>query len=59
MDIGNIGFHCIDYDGFLYAIKLLQRKEKYRQEMGANAKDWARSNLDPRSWIETLEAIFL
>ena len=59
MDVGNIGFHCIDYDGFLYAIKLLQRKEKYRQEMGANAKDWARANLDPRSWIETLESIFI
>ena len=59
MDYGNIGLHCIDYDGFLYAIKLLQRKEKYRQEMGAKAKDWARANLDPRRWIETLESIFI
>ena len=57
MDFGNIGFSCIDYDGFLYAIKLLQRKEDYRFKMGINAKDWARKNLDPRDWILIIEDI--
>ena len=58
MDFGNIGFHCVDYDGFVYAIKLLQRKEKYRYEMGMAAKDWARQNLDPRKWVDILEEVF-
>jgi len=57
MDFGNIGFHCVDYDGFLYAIKLLQRKEGYRHHMGMRAKDWARQNLDPRKWVEVIEEV--
>jgi len=54
MDFGNIGFHCIDYDAFLYAIKLLQRKEKYRKEMGIAAKAWAKKNLNPDRWVEVI-----
>lgn len=59
MDFGNIGFSCIDYDGFLYGVKILQRKEKYRYEMAANAKEWARKNLDPQRWIEVLGELLL
>lgn len=54
MDHGEIGFSCIDYDGFLYALRLLQRKEKFRREMGLKAKEWARKNLDPKSWLDVL-----
>ena len=54
---GDTGFYCVDYDGYLYAIKLLQRKEKYRQQMGIYAKDWARDNLNPRRWIKIIEEI--
>jgi ADP-heptose:LPS heptosyltransferase len=54
---GNTGFYCIDYDAYLYAIKLLQRKEEYRHKMGMYAKDWARVNLDPKKWVETIENI--
>ena len=54
MDHGEIGFSCIDYDAFLYGIKLLQRKEKYRHQMGNKAKEWARHNLDPKSWLEVV-----
>ena len=57
MDFGNIGFHCIDYDAFLYAIKLLQRKEKYRKEMGKSAKAWAKKNLNPDRWVEVINAL--
>lgn len=54
---GNTGFQCIDYDGFLYAIKLLQRKEDYRYHICRYAKDWARKNLDPMHWVKTIEEI--
>ena len=54
MDYGNIGFSCIDYDAFLYAVKLLQRKEKYRHAMGCQAKEWARDNLNPKKWLEVI-----
>jgi len=47
---GNNGFLCTDYDSFLYAIKILQRKEKMRREMGAFAKEWAKKYYDPRNW---------
>jgi len=56
MDHGEIGFSCIDYDGFLYGLKLLQRKEKFRYQMGAKAKDWARKNLDPKRWLDVVES---
>jgi len=49
---GDTGFYCVDYDNYLYAIKLLQRKEDYRHKMGMNAKDWARENLDPNRWVD-------
>ena len=57
IDYGNIGFYCIDYDAYLYSIKLLQRKEKYRLQMGLAAKDWAKKNLDPHKWIEVINSI--
>lgn len=55
MDHGEIGFSCIDYDAFVYGVRILQRKEKFRREMGAKAKEWARDNLDPKAWLEVIE----
>jgi glycosyltransferase involved in cell wall biosynthesis len=57
VDNGNTGLHCIDYDGFLYAVKILKRKEDMRKSMGMNAKDWARANLDPKLWVSTIEEV--
>jgi len=54
IEYGDTGFYCVDYDGFLYALKLLQRKEDYRHKIGMNAKDWARQNLDPKRWAEVI-----
>jgi len=54
---GDTGFHCVDYDGFLYALRLLQRKEKFRRAMGLNAKEWAKKNLDPKIWVKVVEDI--
>ena len=54
---GDTGFYCADYDGYLYAIKLLQRKENYRQKMGQYAKDWARQNLNPNILIDSMEEV--
>ena len=59
VDNGNTGIHCIDYDMFLDALKKLSRKESMRKAMGQSAKDWARQNLDPKKWIETIERTFL
>ena len=55
---GNTGFHCIDYDGFKYAIKLLKRKEDYRYSMAGDAKTWAKNNLDPREWVKLIERTY-
>lgn len=55
VDFGNTGFYCIDYDGFLYAINLLKRKEEYRYHICRNAKDWAKQNLDPDKWVDMIE----
>lgn len=57
IDYGNSGFYCIDYDAFLYGVRILQRKEKLRQEMGKYARNWAKDNLDPKRWITTLEEV--
>jgi glycosyltransferase involved in cell wall biosynthesis len=54
---GDTGFHCVDYDGFLYAIKLLQRKEKYRIAMGVKAKEWAMDKLNPKKWVQVIEEV--
>ena len=56
---GDTGFYCVDFDGFLYALKLLQRKEDYRHKMGLYAKDWAKENLDPNVWLKIVEEILL
>jgi len=56
---GNTGFYCVDSDGFKYALKMLERKEKYRYEMARNAKDWARQNLDPRKWVDMLNELLV
>jgi ADP-heptose:LPS heptosyltransferase/glycosyltransferase involved in cell wall biosynthesis len=52
---GNTGFYCIDFDAYAWALKLLKRKEKYRQAMGQEAKKWAEKNLDPRRWASVIE----
>jgi len=54
---GDTGFHCVDYDQFKASLRLLQRKEKYRQEMGKRAREWAIDNLDPKKWIEVLSSV--
>lgn len=54
---GDTGFYCVDYDGFRYALKLLERKDGYRKSMGIKAKEWAKKNLDPKEWIRVLERI--
>jgi ADP-heptose:LPS heptosyltransferase len=52
---GDTGFYCVDYDGFRYALKMLERKEDYRHTMGQRAREWAVKNLDPRKWVEVIE----
>jgi ADP-heptose:LPS heptosyltransferase len=56
---GNTGFYAIDYDGFLYALKILQRKENLRFEMGKEAKSWAKQNLDPRKWVDVINGLLV
>lgn len=54
---GDTGFYFADYDGALYALKTLQRKEKLWRAMSQSAKDWARKNLDPRRWVGLIEEV--
>lgn len=54
---GDTGFYFTDYDGAVYALKALSRKEKLWRAMSQNAKDWARKNLDPRRWVTLLEEV--
>lgn len=55
---GDTGFYCVDFDAYVYALKLLMRKEKYRQEMSREAKEWAKENLDPKRWADVLAEVF-
>jgi len=55
---GDTGFHCVDYDGFLYSLKLLKRKEQYRRRMGEAARRWALKHLDPFKWSDILADLF-
>lgn len=52
---GDTGFYVCDYDQLLLTLKTLHRKEDLRLEMGTTAKEWAKKNLDPRRWVDTLE----
>ena len=54
---GDRGFICVHYDGFKLALKTLQRKEKFRKEMGMEAKEWSRKHLDPRRWVSLIEEV--
>lgn len=54
---GVTGFYCIDYDSFLYSLKLLKRKENFRFDMGTEAKKWAKVNLDPRKWVDVIDSL--
>lgn len=54
---GDTGFLCIDYDSYLYALKLLQRKEDYRHKMGMYAKDFTRIHYDPKKWIDIVDEV--
>jgi glycosyltransferase involved in cell wall biosynthesis len=54
---GDTGFHCVDYDGWCYGLKLLARKEAYRRDMGRHAREWAEHNLNPARWVEVIEEI--
>jgi glycosyltransferase involved in cell wall biosynthesis len=55
---GDTGFHCVDYDMYLDALKKFHRKEKLRHAMGMFAKDWAKVNLDPRKWVDIVNEVF-
>ena len=57
IEYGDTGFYCVDYDAYLACIKLLQRKEGYRLDMGLNAKAWAKNNLDPKRWVNVVEEV--
>ena len=54
---GNTGFCCTHYDEFLLAVRTLRRKRDFCYKMGSAAKEWARKNLDPRTWIEVIEEL--
>jgi hypothetical protein len=54
---GDRGFICVHYDGFKLALRTLQRKEGFRKDMGLEAKEWSRKNLDPRRWVRLIEDI--
>lgn len=54
---GDTGFYFTHYDECLVHLKTLYRKEKFRQHLGRNAKDWAKENLDPRKWATTIEEV--
>lgn len=54
---GDTGFYCVDYDAYVYALKLLNRKEDYRHHLGRNCKDWARLNLNPEKWVDIIEEL--
>jgi glycosyltransferase involved in cell wall biosynthesis len=54
---GDRGFICVHYDGFKVALKTLQRKEKYRKEIGMETKEWSRKHLDPRRWVNLIEEV--
>jgi ADP-heptose:LPS heptosyltransferase len=56
---GHTGFHCVDYDGYVYAVKLLQRKENYRFNLAKICKKHAQYNYDPQQWVDTIERILL
>lgn len=54
---GVTGFYCCHYDEFLLNVKTLNRKTDLCYEMGNNAKQWAKKNLDPETWIEVIEGV--
>jgi len=56
---GETGFYCVHYDDYLLDINTLKRKTDLCYAMGAAAKEWARKNLDPQSWIKVFEELCL
>jgi hypothetical protein len=54
---GDRGLFCVHYDGFKLALKTLQRKEKFRKEMGMNAKEWSREHLRPEKWVDLIDKV--
>lgn len=54
---GVTGMHCIDYDGFLYAVKMLKRKEGFRFKMGEECKRHAKKMYDPENWVTLIERV--
>jgi len=56
---GQTGFLCIDFDQFAEVIKKLHRKEDFRFKMGLAARKWAKDNLNPQRWVETINRLLL
>lgn len=55
---GDTGYYFTHYDECLVHLSTLIRKEKFRQALGQNAKDWAKANLDPAKWNEVIIDIY-
>jgi hypothetical protein len=58
-NVGDIGFFACHYDEFLLHLKTLNRKMDLQYEMGNQAKQWAKKNLDPNKWCEVIEELCL
>jgi ADP-heptose:LPS heptosyltransferase len=54
---GDTGMYCCDYDAFRLHLNAYHRKEDFRFKTGLNAKEWAKKNLDPKRWVDTIESI--
>jgi glycosyltransferase involved in cell wall biosynthesis len=54
-NVGSVGYLCTHYDEFQLHLKTFLRKEKFRQDMGLAAKEYALNNLKPEKWIEVIE----
>jgi len=54
---GDTGLYAIHYDDYLLHLKTLYRKEKFRHQMGMNAKEWSRKNLNPNKWVDVIERL--
>ena len=54
---GDTGYFCDDFDQYKNALKKLHRKEGLRVKMGMRAKQYARDELDPRRWVDTIEEV--
>jgi len=57
-NVGSIGYLCTHYDEYQMHLKTFLRKEKFRQDMGLAAKEYAMNNLRPEKWVDLIESAF-